>query len=440
MSSLFDDFSSALELRELLGHISSRAHPEFLKEIGPLIFSKALPGEKPIGFQSTKIKLNRLLSEEAPTEALGESLGEFLVLKMMRFFLSDRLLFAIQLVNARNMKTLHELSEAEGIKILALAKALNLAPVIWDDSACSREIYPVKLGYWKGLQGYWSGVRHFYKALHQCLIYQLIQETVRKDLNNMVIWDLGCGTGKLITMLLKEISSRSSPLCGRVIKVVGIDLSKENIKLFHQSCVDLKNKLNSSDKKSHQAKALSLGRIAIEGYPIGVDQIDRIDRLVISPGETLIALTSGGLTRHVMPFSVAHRAFEILREKGAEIFIGGGLEPVWMNSRIAKQLGFSYDTTEKLDLGEEAATEFGEKRLIILEKKAGIPVAEKPCVFGAFAEEDRGSEESGYFEKAFSNAFLFRASGEGDGRVSEDGSLGPESLRSSVSVSPSSRT
>ena len=111
-----------------------------------------------------------------------------------------------------------------------------------------------------------------------------------------------------------------------------------------------------------------------------------------------------------------------------------------MNSRIAKQLDFSYDTTEKLDLGEEAATEFGERRLIILEKKADVPIVEKPLVLPAFAEEDRGSEESGYFEKAFSNAFLFRVSGEGDGRMSEDGSLGPESLGSSVSVSPSSRT
>jgi hypothetical protein len=160
-----------------------------------------------------------------------------------------------------------------------------------------------------------------------------------------------------------------------------------------------------------------------------VKGVDDLDALEIKPDERLVCLTSGGLTRHVMPFSVAEKAFQTLQKKQCQLFIGGGLEPLWLNGRMAKNLGFKLTTTDSSSFSDISSEEdFGSRRLTLLEPLPRV-LSEDPEVFslrGSFLKPDFSApdredlcdsrelsalEEGGYLEKAFSTAFLFRCLG-----------------------------
>ncbi len=402
---------AAQELSDLLEMISLREFPGFLREAAPAIFSPTLPGENPLGFLSVKIKFR-------------ESLGDFLEIKMVSFLptpaaesldsadsadSADFMAPIIQIVRrdgltkSESIKSIFGLIETEAKHsevsvILDLVSRLKNPPELrWDDSAFSRKWYASSPDFWAGLKGYWAGVSAFYDRMHDLLIKELIAQILKENLDRIVLWDLGCGTGKFFKKLLKQLDSKRSGLRGRVIKVVGIDASKENIQKLKKVFIKIR------DKKPR------LRALAFEGVSKSVDALDILE---IKPDETLICVTSGALTRHVMPFLTAEKAFQTLRNKHCQLFIGGGLEPLWINHRIAKNLGFKFQTTEPYDFSGVSLDEnFGSRRLTVLTPNATIKaIASRPA---EFSEARVASEESGYFERAFSNAFLLRSQGAG---------------------------
>jgi hypothetical protein len=216
-------------LIQVLEEISLREFPIFLEKLGPKIFSETLPGSDPISFQSVKIKFSEIL-------------GDFVEIKIMRFSLSSREAVEkgvspiIQITQKDALregkrKLICPLSEREISSIfLMLSNLPTPAQVVWDDSALARDLYETEPKFWSGLRGYYPGVKAFYSRLHDLLLEEFKRQVVTKDLRNIVISDLGCGTGKLLGKLLKSLASKKSGLRDRVIKIVGFDTSRENIK------------------------------------------------------------------------------------------------------------------------------------------------------------------------------------------------------------------
>jgi hypothetical protein len=129
----------------------------------------------------------------------------------------------------------------EQIKINAEPESLGIE-IIVDNSSSSRKLYSTPSGFWDGLSGYAASVHNFYEVLHLKLIEQLKEKILENDLRNVVIFDVGCGTGLLIMKLFNELTS-DPRLYGRVSKILGIDFSEENIQVLGGSCASLSSQV-----------------------------------------------------------------------------------------------------------------------------------------------------------------------------------------------------
>ncbi len=323
-----------------------------------------------------------------------------------------------------NRKKLFSLSYFQMLELSGFCEKMNQdssfpvkAKFIFDISASGRMFYPTEAGFWDGLSGYKLDVSDFYAQLHQALIQTLKIKILENDLRNIVLVDVGCGTGNLISKLLLELSEDNA-LYGRIVKMIGVDFSEENITSVKAGYGDFESKLVTAEKAltpmhsfAYAEKLREQRRLVDTLHAVRMSAAD-LGNIEVKEGETLICITSGGLTRHVMPFEVAQKAFEAMAKKKCRFFLGSGLENVWMNPRIAKSLGFKFEAGENFPIfyGRSSAHL---RRIMTLD---GVELGPRDEAEEKRAKEhedalrlDSGvSEERGFMAAAFSKKFLDR--------------------------------
>ena len=164
---------------------------------------------------------------------------------------------------------------------------------------------------WNGLECYTPEETELYRKIHQHFIRELVY-LLQLDKDIRLI-EIGCGTGKLTSRILKNST------LGSKIKEIGVLDQKENVEIAARELQKMNN--------IPSIQAVS------ELMPAGLGQFHESDNL------KTIVVSSGSLTKGVLTPEVACDAFSYL-QKFADYVLVGGRSKSWITPEIAEKNGF----------------------------------------------------------------------------------------------------